>query len=417
MTGPANPPPPAPRPAPDGPHARGVAESIVRALRTRGHTAYFAGGCVRDELLGLDPADYDVATDATPDRVRELFPRSSEVGKSFGVVIVRDRGELVEVATFRSDGTYSDRRRPDDVVFSTPEADARRRDFTVNALFLDPFAPGASRVIDFVGGQQDLAARVLRAVGDPGARLAEDHLRALRAVRLAARLGFAIEPATASAIAEHAADLRGVSRERVGDELRRMLSHPTRARAAELLGDLGLAAAVFGVAGHPGPSPRLAALAPEALFPTALTGLMLDLGASEPQIPAWRDALCLSNDERDGVRATWAALRIITQDWPGLGVAARKRAAGVSWFEGARQLVAADDPARAQAVDADRAKLASTPGGLTPEPLLTGDHLIAQGWKPGPDFKRVLDGVYDAQLEGRVRTSAEARELAERLRV
>jgi poly(A) polymerase len=210
--------------------ARRAGEAIIRTLVQAGHAAYFAGGCVRDELLGLTPTDYDVATDATPDRISALFPRTSEVGAAFGVVLVKSGREVTEVATFRSEGAYSDRRRPDSVTFSNPAEDAKRRDYTVNALFLDPHAGGAGsvegavvtshgshgRVIDFVGGLLDLERRVLRAVGDPDQRLAEDHLRALRAARLAAKLGFQIDPGTAQAIRQHASQLQGVSRERIG---------------------------------------------------------------------------------------------------------------------------------------------------------------------------------------------------------
>ena len=218
-------------------HARGTAASIVRRLREAGHVAYFAGGCVRDELLGLDPVDYDVATDARPDAIQAMFRKTAAVGASFGVVLVKEAGGVVEVATFRSDGPYSDSRRPDRVEFADAAHDAQRRDFTINALFLDPLAAEDSasihgHVIDHVGGMADLRARVIRAVGDPERRLAEDHLRALRAVRFAARFGFAIEQGTASAIREHASDLEGVSRERVGDELRRMFLAETRAEAA-----------------------------------------------------------------------------------------------------------------------------------------------------------------------------------------
>ena len=228
--------------------ARRAGELIIKTLTEKGHTAYFAGGCVRDALLGRTPKDYDVATDATPDRITTLFPRTAEVGAAFGVVLVKTGKEVTEVATFRSEGSYSDRRRPDSVTFSNPAEDAKRRDYTVNALFLDPLlgadhphshpvieqtpgvviAPHGShgRVIDFVGGLPDIKQRVLRAVGDPDQRLAEDHLRALRAARLAAKLGFHLDEGTAGAIRRHAADLQGVSRERVGEEIRGWPSTP-----------------------------------------------------------------------------------------------------------------------------------------------------------------------------------------------
>src|SRR5688572_13668746 len=192
--------------------------AVVQRLRGAGHVAYFAGGCVRDLLLGLEPKDYDVATDAPPDRVRELFKRTQAVGQAFGVILVRVGRSQVEVATFRTDGTYLDGRRPSEVRFTTAEEDARRRDFTINGLFLDPMEN--DRIIDYVGGQEDLAARRLRAIGDPAARFGEDHLRLLRAVRFAARFSLEIAPATAMAIESKASSLKGISPERIAEELR-----------------------------------------------------------------------------------------------------------------------------------------------------------------------------------------------------
>src|SRR5262245_23713534 len=266
--------------------ARAAAVAIVRRLREAGHTAYFAGGCVRDELLGLAPTDYDVATDARPDKIRSLFRRTAEVGVAFGVVLVtpgKDEGAedpaTVEVATFRSDGPYSDKRRPDAIEFGGPEQDARRRDFTVNALFLDPQAPGDG-IIDLVGGKADLQRRVIRAVGDAEARLSEDHLRALRAVRLAARLGLAIDAATAAAVRAHTRHRRGVSRERIGDEVRKRLAHASRAEAVRTLEDLGLDAPVLE---EPSMRTTLAifrsvAVESGAGFPTWLAAWALDRG-------------------------------------------------------------------------------------------------------------------------------------------
>ena len=179
------------------PCRREDAARVVEELRAGGHVAYFAGGCVRDMLLGLEPKDFDVATDAPPERVRKLFRNSQAVGAAFGVILVRTGGSSVEVATFRSDGAYLDGRHPEHVRFTTAEEDARRRDFTINGLFFDPIS---GDVIDYVGGREDLAARWIRAIGEPGARFAEDHLRMLRAIRFAARFDFAIEANTAAAI-------------------------------------------------------------------------------------------------------------------------------------------------------------------------------------------------------------------------
>lgn len=405
--------------------ARSLALNVVRTLREQGHVAYLAGGCVRDEVLGLRPQDYDVATDARPETIRALFKRTSEVGAHFGVVLVREGPAIVEVATFRSDGPYSDRRRPEQVHFSSPEEDARRRDFTINALFLDPLAPGdpGGRVIDFVGGRADLDARLIRAVGDPDARFQEDDLRTLRAVRFAARLGFEIEPSTAEAIRRHAGDLRGISRERIGDEMRRMLVHPTRGRAVRLLQALALDAPVL-TEPRSGSEPlRVAGLSPTAEFSCILAAWTLDRGggrvpgAAADHVGRWRAALCLSNKERDDLLGILTGIARLKEEWPAAGVARQKRMAASDWFLSAVEVIGTTHPEISQGVARRREELAGTPGGLSPAPLLTGDHLIEAGMPPGPAFKRVLDLVYDAQLEGRVADFSQAVELARGLNV
>lgn len=388
----------------------------MRTLRDAGHEAYFAGGCVRDELLGLEPLDYDVATDARPERIQALFRQTAAVGASFGVVLVRERGVTVEVATFRSDGPYSDRRRPDSIEFADAARDAQRRDFTVNALFLDPLAAADApsirgHVIDHVGGLADLDARVIRAVGAPDDRLAEDHLRALRAVRFAARYGFAIEPATAGAIRRHASDLAGVSRERIGDEVRRMLAAPSRAGAATLLEGLGLEAVVFGPRPEGGASGgALARLGGEgATFVASLAALALDRGEADAPGPVggllrrWRGLLCLSNAESTRLGEVLRGVLGIEAGWADRAVARRKRWAASVWFAEALAVVRARDAELGEAVRADVASLAADGVGLAPPALINGNDLLTLGLSPGPVFARVLDGVYDAQLEGRVR--------------
>lgn len=411
--------------------ARVAASEIVRALRDAGHTAYFAGGCVRDELLGRVPSDYDVATDAPPGRVQAIFRRTAAVGAAFGVILVKLHGEVVEVATFRADGAYTDARRPDSVAFSTPKADAQRRDFTVNALFLDPLdtaEDAMGRVIDFVGGRADLAAKTLRAVGNPDQRLQEDHLRALRAVRLAAKLGFEIDAHTADAITRHAQDLRGVSRERIGDELRLIFGLPGRAAAVANLHRLGLAPAilmtdrsrpVFGRAAEAQPAlSRLHALNAAASPVAGLAAWTLDL---EPDLAAadvkslvshTRKALCLSNLEQESLEGALTLAIGLREAWAPRPVAMRKRLASNPRFWDAHGVLAAESPGSAAAIEADVRALEHDGIGLAPKPLLTGDDLVRAGRRPGPQFRTVLERVYDAQLEGRVREKAAAMELA-----
>lgn len=413
------------------PPARDAAVEVVRTLRDAGHLAYFAGGCVRDELLGREPSDYDVATDAVPDRVRSLFRKTAAVGASFGVILVKQSGHVIEVATFRADGTYTDARRPDSVRFSTPEEDAARRDFTANALFLDPVdssSPGGG-LIDFVGGERDIARRVLRAVGDPDARLAEDHLRALRAVRLSGKLGFTIEPATAEAIKRHASSLTGVSRERVGDEIRAILGAPSRAASIRTLHELGLEPSVLGLevpSQAPVPSlHRLTNLNPQATSNAALAAWCEDLVSFDelaqirPLANRVRRSLCLSNAEHEALVAALTRLHFLRNHWrtfEGFApVAARKRQASSEGFRDAVSVLQAESPAVAEAVLRDVATLESDGVGLSPAPLVTGDDLVSNGMSPGPKFRSVLDRVYDAQLEGLVREKATAMELARRL--
>ena len=416
--------------------ARRAAIDIIRRLREAGHTAYFAGGCVRDELLGMTPEDYDVATDATPKRVTELFRNTRIVGKSFGVVPVKLSGIVVEVATFRRESGYTDKRRPDVVEFCDDTGDARRRDFTINALFLDPLdtrtRPGG-RIIDHVGGVADLDARLLRAVGDPDARLAEDHLRALRQVRFTARLGFTLDPATAAAVSRHARELAGVSRERIGDELRRMLAHPSRAVAVKLIEQLGLDAPVLNepAGGIPGEnsSSLLNLLTGPIPFAAALGGWMLDRlaraqgvqgAALRPEaikshaphlVASLRKALVLSNAERDELSGMLHGIPMLEQDWDAQPVAKQKRAASSGWFGPALVLVRARSGAAAANVERRRDELARSPGGLAPRPLVDGDALIQAGLRPGKQFGDWLYRVYDEQLEGRITTVREGVEL------
>ena len=413
-------------------NARERAVDIVRTLRDRGKTAYLAGGCVRDELLGLVPTDYDVATDATPDEIASIFPRTSLVGAAFGVVLVHQgrgragKGLTTEVATFRTDIGYGDKRRPDRVEFTDAAHDAERRDFTINALFLDPLdtaESGRGRVIDFVEGRRDLEAGIVRAVGDPARRLDEDHLRALRAVRFACRLGFEIDDGTARAIREHASELTGVSNERVGEELRKMLAHPARARAVRMVDALGLDTPTLGRADtDPGAHALLEKLGDDAGFPLALAALALERHGADPPaagaadaLVRWRVALCLSNDERDASTRILETLGMLRSVWLGEAVARQKRVAMARSFADALRLCRAIDPERAEKISDQLAELATVGMGLAPAPLLDGEALIRLGFSPGPRFARILDGVFDGQLDGRVTVLTGAERLAREL--
>ncbi len=379
---------------------RTTAIDIVRALTDAGHIAYFAGGCVRDGLMGHSPDDYDIATDARPEAVGDLFRNAHYVGESFGVTLIRLRGHMIHVATFRTDGVYSDGRRPDSVTYTDAEHDAARRDFTINGLFENPLT---GDIIDHVGGQADLDAQVIRAIGSPQARLREDALRMLRAVRFAARFEFTIDEATADTIRSMAGDLRGVSRERIGDELKRMLSCPNRARAATELQSLGLDQTVLDGARRTAAPTRLGGLPEDAPYPTALAAWLLDRGEPGDDPPLdralrWSRALLLSNTDQHALCRTLQIHATLSGDWSRLGVAAQKRLAAQPEFEQALTILQTADRDAGAVVRARQDELART--GLVPTPLITGDDLIGLGLEPGPIFRSVLAAVYDAQLEG-----------------
>jgi poly(A) polymerase len=392
---------------------RAAAVEVARRLAEAGHVAFFAGGCVRDHLLGSEPEDYDIATDARPERIQAVFPKARGVGEAFGVMLVRAAGHTFEVATFREDGPYHDGRRPAAVTFADAEADASRRDFTVNGLFQDP-QTGA--VVDYVKGQDDIAARCIRAIGDPHERIAEDRLRMLRAVRFAARLGFAIDPATSAAVRAHSGELRSVSPERVGDEVRRMLAHPARARAAQLVEAHALDGAIFGVGvdGAGGAHPRLAGLPSDAAWTTALAAWWLDRAAAggggrvpgtdaaevARVVSGLRSRLVLSNDETEALLACLAARRAQLGGFESLTLARRKRWMAAPGFDAALAILETEDRARAALLrdEADR----ELPARRLPTPLVDGNALVSEGMRPGPEFKVLLDLAMDAQLEGRV---------------
>lgn len=385
---------------------------IVKKLRAEGHVALLVGGCVRDRLLGRTPKDYDVATDATPARLKEVFPRAREVGAQFGVMLVRRLGHDIEVATFRADGPYSDGRHPDQVTFGTDVEDARRRDFTINGLFLDPIA---DRIIDHVEGRADLKAGIVRTIGDPAQRFAEDHLRMLRAVRFAARLGFAIESSTREAIRRLAGHLEIISAERVWLELEAMLREPTRAAAWSLLVETGLAAhLVSGWATKPDEDAlihaRLAAL-PAVPLEAAL-GLAAMLCARPPsEVAGLGSTLRLSNRLCKAVVWMVASLPSVRHE-ASLELAELKMLMAKESWPALLALLRADLVARGESPAPqerlERRAAAIAPDRVAPPPFLTGDDLRDMGMSPGPRMGDVLRAVYRAQLAEAITVQEEA---------
>jgi len=405
---------------------RRFALEVVQRLRASGFDAYWAGGCVRDQLLGRVPKDYDVATNARPEQVREIFGRrrTVAVGAAFGVISVRGpkRAGQIEVATFRRDVDYSDGRHPDGVVFSSPAEDAARRDFTINGLFYDPLD---NRVLDFVGGQEDLARRLIRAIGDPYQRFREDKLRLLRAVRFAAAFEFELEPGTREAIHAMAGEILVVSPERIAMEMERMLVDSHRVRAVRLLRETGLAAAILPeiVPVDPAGDARLDhALAmlerlAEPSFPLALATLLhpfIDAEATLAVCRRWR----LSN--RCSQRAAWLVEHH----------AALRDPRALRWSQLQPILIAEDigdllamEQAAAEATGRDaghvtwcRSLLAQPRKALDPAPLVTGDDLLRGGIPPGPQYRFLLQKIREAQLDGEIYDREEALKLAHRLR-
>jgi poly(A) polymerase len=413
---------------------REFAVDVVRKLRERGFEAFWAGGCVRDQLLGRTPKDYDVATTATPAEIRQIFGirQTVAVGAAFGVITVvgpKIAGHI-EVATFRQDAAYSDGRHPDSVEFSTPQADAQRRDFTINGLFYDPLD---TRVIDYVGGQDDLARGILRAIGDPRARFSEDKLRLLRAVRFAAAFGFALDPATREAVEAMASQITVVSAERIAAEVRLMLVHGSRARAVVLLREVGLIDAIL---------PELAmANEPKMLTATGrpadeawLTALGILEVLSEPRFPLALAALLHAFVDSAGtfeICRRWKLSNHETQDtrWLVENQSALVGARHMAWPKLQRILMSAriddllsleDAMVRATGRDTDgleycRELLKMPPEQLNPAPLLTGDDLIAHGVPRGKQYQRLLEAVRDAQLDGKIHTKQEALALIDEL--
>jgi tRNA nucleotidyltransferase/poly(A) polymerase len=404
---------------PSSPQAEFALE-VVQQLRTAGFEALWAGGCVRDQLLGLEPKDYDVATSAKPEEIRQLFGhrRTLAIGASFGVITVlgrRQQGQI-EVATFRTDAAYSDGRHPDSVHFTTAEHDAERRDFTINGLFFDPVA---NEVVDYVSGREDLQRKVIRAIGDPHMRFGEDKLRMLRAVRFAAAFGFTIEPATLAAIQSMAAEVTTVSAERIGAEIRRMLLDPNRAVALELLRETTLLqhvlpeVAALDAAARAEARRVFAALA-EPTLAVALATVLQHVDDSQAAGGLGRR---LRYTNREIERTSWLLTHIDVirnapqTPWP--------RLQRVLVHDGAAELVslyAAIAGPNDAALAFVRERLAWPPEKLNPPLLVDGSDLVRHGLSPGPEFARLLEAIRDAQLLGQVSSPREAMALVDQIR-
>lgn len=422
-----------------------AARSIVERLRAKGFEALYAGGCVRDQLLGLTPHDYDVATNARPEQVEALFPRTVPVGVQFGVIIVLEQGAEIQVATFRGDGTYHDGRHPESVRYTDAEGDSRRRDFTVNGLFLDPIE---ERILDFVEGRRDLESRLLRAIGNPSERFAEDKLRLLRAVRFATTLGFEIDPDTWREILVWSPEIHAVSAERIREELVKILLSPNRLRGFDLLDESGLLRQVLpemealkGCDQPPEFHPEgdvfvhtrlmLSMLAPDASLPLVLSVLFHDIG--KPATRAVDETGRIRFNGHEGVSAGMTLrllqrlrfpnevidavipavrLHMSFKDVPNMRVATLKRMMARPTFEEELELHRVDCLAshgmlyNHAMLIAKREEFGRAP--LIPEPLITGHDLIALGLKPGPEFAEMLMSVQTRQMEGTLNTREEA---------
>ena len=422
-----------------------TATRLVERLRAAGHEALFAGGCVRDRLLGKEAHDIDIATSARPEEIQKLFPRTVAVGAQFGVIVVLEDGGEFQVATFRSDGAYRDGRHPESVAFTNAEGDARRRDFTVNGLFFDPLT---RQILDFVGGEADLRAGILRSIGDPHARFAEDKLRLIRCVRFAASLGFDIEAETWRALLERAPEITAVSAERIRDELVKIFSHPSRVRGFDLLDQSGLLAillpeveALKGCEQPPDFHPEgdvfvhtrlMLSLLPERVSaPLFFSVLFHDIGKPPTFLIDETGRIRFNGHESISASMTekiFARLRFSNAETEATVVGVKNHMA----FKDVQNMRVAtlkrflarptiDDELELHRVDCQgshglldnydfllrkREEFSNEP--LIPPPLITGRDLIAAGLKPAPPFKKLLDSAQALQLEGGLKTREDA---------
>ena len=422
-----------------------TAREVAQRLRADGHIAYFAGGCVRDIARHQTPKDFDIATDARPEAVQEIFARTYAVGAHFGVIVVLENGFQFEVATFRSDDVYVDGRRPSAVHFSSPEEDAKRRDFTINGMFFDP---GTEQVIDFVGGRADLEAKLVRAIGEPAHRFAEDRLRMLRAVRFATVLEYEIDKQTWEALVANAAMINQISAERIREELVRIFLSPNRVRGWDLLDSSGLMRAIL-----PELEGMKGCVQPEQFHPEGdvfqHTRLMLGFLPAEVSVPLVFAVLLhdvakpitakvdetgrIRFNEHDRIGAEMTAqimerLRfsraeidasvemvrqhMVFKDVPKMRIAKLKRFMARPTFVDELELHRVDCESSHRMLEnyefllRKRDEFANEP--IIPPPLVRGDDLIALGLKPGPKFAEILEAVETRQLEGTVRDRDEA---------
>lgn len=388
---------------------REIAYKIVRRLHSKGYQALFAGGCVRDRLLGRPAKDYDVVTDAVPGEVIKLFRKTLKIGAKFGVVMVLMEGSQVEVATFRTEGGYQDGRHPGHVSFASAKEDASRRDFTVNGMFYDPIE---KTVMDFVGGQKDLEKRILRTIGNPDERFSEDYLRMLRAVRFAVKLEFEIESKTWASIQKHAAKITGISAERIAMEIEQIFTHPNRAQGAKLLMDSQLAKAIFRTArteqlefGQ-----RVLSCLPRAVdFPLAMAGFLADFQTKEAITESKN--LKLSNDQMKHIRFLLDKRDVLLN--PDLPLSQLKLLMHEPYFRDLQIFQKAIQQAKGDGIHPlkniqKRAKEIDLLK-VHPEPLLNGHELIALGAEPGPMVGRIAQEMYIVQLEEKIKTPQEAR--------
>jgi poly(A) polymerase len=376
-----------------------AAVEIIRKLRSKSHEAYLVGGCVRDLVMKIEPADYDIATSATPQEIMRIFPRTEAIGAQFGVVLVIHRGHPFEVATFRSDEAYVDGRRPTGVVFTDAKTDVLRRDFTINGLLFDPIE---ERVIDYVGGRDDIQARIVRAIGDPQKRFEEDKLRMLRAIRFGARLGYSIEPATWTAVCQMASGIRQVSSERIREELVRILTEGQAARGCRMLHESGLMTQILSEVKWSEYLERcLHMLTPPVAGDCAMALLIHE--SSSDVARGIVERLKFSAAEMQHIvelvenQSRFRTVRTMP-------IHALKRFFRLQRFEEHLELARITSLASGGDLeDFNHALLMHRTWSredVWPPALITGEDLIALGFRPGPVFKEILTRVEDEQLEG-----------------